>query len=315
MDVTALGELLIDFSSAGESATGMRMFERNAGGAPANVAAACAKLGLRAAFVGKVGDDLHGRFLKTALEREGVDTRNLIMDSDNPTTLAFLVAGPDGECEYSFYRDGAADLKLRGDEIDARLIKNSKILQLGTLSLTAEPSRGATLHAAQLAKNSGVIVACDVNYRPSLWKNVDEFRARSRELLRFVDLLKASESEAEILTGAASPEESAAALMSAADLSAVAVTLGENGSYVLTKRGGARVPALSANAIDTSGAGDTFWAGFLFSLLRSETRLRDINAENAASFALFGAAAASIVVEARGVIPALPTLAQVKERL
>ncbi|MDR0905723.1 MAG: carbohydrate kinase [Oscillospiraceae bacterium] len=314
-DITTLGELLIDFTHIGKSASGMRVFEQNPGGAVANVAVAGARFGLKTAFIGKVGGDMHGHYLKSVLEAENVDTRNLIVDGDCFTTLAFVEVAENGDCMYSFYRDGSADVKLRADELDAELIRGSKILQLGTLSLTAEPSRSATLSAARIAKAANVIVSCDVNYRPSLWRSEEEFRQRSAELLALVDLLKVSESEAQILTGIAAPEAAAAELMSRFDISAVAVTLGESGAYVRTRNGGARVAGYPANAVDTSGAGDTFWTGFLFSLLQSGTRLQDLNAENAAEFARFGAAAASIVVESRGAIPSLPTLEQVRARM
>ncbi|MDR1298892.1 MAG: carbohydrate kinase [Oscillospiraceae bacterium] len=315
MDITTLGELLIDFTEAGLSPSGMLMFERNPGGAVANVAAAGARFGLKTAFIGKVGGDMHGQFLKSTLARYGVDTRNLLTDGESFTTLAFVAIGEGGEREFSFYRRHSADLRLRADELDAQLLSGTKILHTGTLSLTAEPARSATLGAVLLAKRAGAVISCDVNYRASLWGSEAEFTARSRELLRETDLLKVSAEEAEALTGFSDYECAAASLLDEYGLYAAAVTLGERGAYILTRRGGVFAPAYYADAVDTSGAGDTFWSGFLYSFLRSGLSPGELDADLAAPFLKFANAAASVCVERRGAMPALPALDEVVTRL
>lgn len=314
-DVTTIGELLIDFTEAGFSPSGMLMFERNPGGAVANVAVAGARFGLRTAFIGKVGDDMHGQFLRGVLKSEGVDTRSLLTDDEGFTTLAFVALGEGGEREFSFYRRHSADLRLREDELDGNLLTDTKILHAGTLSLTAEPSRGATLRAVRTARDAGAIISCDVNYRASLWDSADSFRARSRELLRYVDLLKTSAEEAEVLTGLRDCKRAAGALMDEYGFYAAAVTIGERGAYILTRRGGVYAPAYRVDAVDTSGAGDTFWSGFLYSFIRSKLAPGELDAETAGPFLRFANAAASVCVERRGAIPALPTLEEVAARL
>ncbi|MDR0863185.1 MAG: carbohydrate kinase [Oscillospiraceae bacterium] len=315
MDITTLGELLIDFTSVGNSATGMRLFEQNPGGAPANVAVAGARLGLNTAFIGKVGGDMHGAFLRSVLDREGVDTRGLITDAECRTTLAFVSLDESGEREFSFYRGGSADVRLTPDEVDAELIASSKILHIGTLSLTDEPARSATFRAIELAKRVGAIVSCDVNYRAQLWRSEAEFCGHTAELLRFADMVKVSEEEAALLTGCGDPQAAANALLDTYDLRVAAVTSGERGSYVLTRRGGVAVPAIETPAIDTTGAGDSYWAGFLYSFLQSGAALDELDAASAARFARFGSAAASVCVERHGAIPAVPTLGEVLARL
>jgi fructokinase len=314
-DITSLGELLIDFTQRGFSPSGMMLFERNPGGAVANVAVAGARFGLKTAFIGKVGADMHGQFLRGVLDDEGVDTSNLLTDVGSYTTLAFVSLGADGEREFSFYRRRSADLRLRAEEVDAALLTDTKILHVGTLSLTDEPARSAALHAVRTAKSAGAIISCDVNYRASLWESEDIFRARSRELLRDTDLLKVSHEEAELLTGETDHRRAAAALMREYGVYAAAVTLGRDGAYVLTRRGDSCAPAYRAAAVDASGAGDTFWSAFLYSFIRSGIPPEELDSGTVAKFLCFANAAASVCVERRGAIPSLPSKNEVAARM
>ena len=299
-ELVCLGELLIDFTPAGTSAGGMALYERNPGGAPANAAVAAARLGLSAAFIGKVGADLHGRFLRDVLLREGVDCRGLILDPDCPTTLAFVELGENGERDFAFHRKGCGDTRLRPDELPVELIRNARVLHLGTLSLTDEPACSATLRAADLARAAGVTVSCDVNYRAPLWESEGEFRAACGELLPRVDWLKVSEEEAALLTGEADPARAAERLREQYRLTHLAVTLGDRGALV----DGRQIPAFPARAADATGAGDSFWGAYICGLLRA--------VEDPARFAC---AAAACCVEKRGAIPAMPALSAVEERL
>lgn len=299
-ELVCLGELLIDFTPAGTSAGGMALYERNPGGAPANVAVAATRLGLSAAFIGKVGADLHGRFLKGILEKEGVDCRGLIPDPDSPTTLAFVELLPGGERDFAFHRKGCGDTRLRSEELPEDLIREAKILHIGTLSLTDEPACSATLRAVELAREAGAAVSCDVNYRAPLWEAEGEFRAACAELLPRVDWLKVSEEEAALLTGERDPAAAAEALRKRYPLKHLAVTLGEKGAIL----DGTLLPAFPAKAVDSTGAGDSFWGAYLFALLR------DLPEPGR-----FACAAAACCVGKRGAIPAMPDLAAVRERL
>ena len=299
-ELVCLGELLIDFTPAGTSPGGMALYERNPGGAPANVAVAAARLGLPAAFIGKVGADLHGRFLKGVLEKEGVDCRGLLLDPESPTTLAFVELLPGGERDFAFHRKGCGDTRLRPEELPEELIQGAKVLHIGTLSLTDEPACAATLRAVELAKEAGAVVSCDVNYRAPLWEAEGEFRAACAELLPHVDWLKVSEEEAALLTGKRDPESAAEALKKQYSLEHLAVTLGEKGALV----DGVFFPAFPARAVDTTGAGDSFWGAYLFALLRGLPEP-----------GRFACAAAACCVEKRGAIPAMPDRAEAEARL
>lgn len=314
LDIVTLGEILIDFTSQGKSEEGQRLFAQNAGGAPANVAVAVARLGGKSAFIGKAGNDMHGRFLKTILKENKVDCSALILDEDFFTTLAFVDLKEDGEREFSFARKHGADKMLSTDDIPLALIKNSKIFHFGSVSLTDKPSRSATLFGAEKARELEIAVAYDPNYRASLWCDEETAKREMRNGARLADLIKVSDEETELLTGEADCEKAAEKLIQNGAKIAV-VTLGKDGAYVRTKDGGNYVKGFSVNAVDCTGAGDAFWGGFLLKTAQSGKKADEITLEEATDFALFGNAVASLCVEKHGAIPSLPDLIAVEERL
>lgn len=191
-DVAALGELLIDFTPCGKSPSGMRMFEQNPGGAPANVLCALANLGLKTAFIGKVGQDMHGDFLREILNSKGVYTTGLVQDSSAFTTLAFVELSESGERSFSFARKPGADTCLKTNDLNIDILKNTKVFHFGSLSLTDEPVHSATLSAVEIAKSSGAIISYDPNYRAPLWNTREKAMARMRNVLPLVDVIKIS---------------------------------------------------------------------------------------------------------------------------
>lgn len=313
-EITALGESLIDFTPSGTSEAGMRIFEQNPGGAPANALAVFAKFGEKVAFIGKVGNDMHGLFLKETMEKAGIDTKGMIISDKVFTTLAFVSLNEQGEREFSFARKPGADTCLMEQEVNVDIIKDSKILHIGSLSLTDEPCRSATFYALQQAKDAEKIISYDPNYRALLWESVESAIAGMRSPLDYVDVMKISDEETKLLTDIEDPEGAAKALL-AKGVSLVAVTLGKDGAYVCTKEGGAVVPGFESKVVDTTGAGDSFWGGFLYQLAKSGKRPEEVTLEEAKTFARFGNAVASLCVEKRGGIPAMPTMEQVTERL
>lgn len=306
-DITALGELLIDFTQAGE-----RLFEQNPGGAPANVLAAARRLGLSAAFIGKVGRDMHGEFLRDTLDSAGIDTRGLVMSDEAFTTLAFVALGENGERSFSFARKPGADTMLRTDELPLELIGTSRIFHVGSLSLCAEPARSATLAALEYARKAGCLISYDPNYRPALWESAEAAREQMHSVLEYAQLVKISDEEAELLTGFTEPEQAAAALVNGGAYLA-AVTLGADGVYIAARAGGRRVPGYRVEAVDTTGAGDAFWGTFLYSLLSGGEAPQTIGIESAVKYAGFANAAAALCVTRRGAIPAMPGLEDVEK--
>ncbi len=312
--ITTLGELLIDYTDAGTSPTGMKLFEQNAGGAVANVAVAVRKLGYPAAFIGKVGKDMQGEFLIKALAETGVDITGIVADDKVFTTLAFVALSQDGERSFSFCRKPGADTTLQLFEVNENTIKNSCVLAVGSLSLTAEPARSTTRHAINFARGNGVIVAYDPNYRASLWTNEETAVEQMKSLLPLVDVMKLSDEEITLICDAQTPEEAAETLL-AEGIKVVCVTLGKKGAFVATREGSCYVPGIDIPSKDTTGAGDAFWGGFLYSLVKSGSNPEAVTTEDAAGFAYFGNAVATMCVQKRGGIPAMPCLSEVEDLL
>ena len=269
MDVIALGELLIDFTGSGSSGQGNPLFEANPGGAPCNVLAMLAKLGRRTAFVGKVGDDLFGRMLREAIRDEGIDTSGLVLDPTAHTTLAFVQNTPDGDREFSFYRDPGADELLAPGELPA-LLEETRIFHFGSLSLTREPVRAATRAAVERAKRAGAVISFDPNLRPSLWKSLDAAREEMLWGCSVCQVLKVAEEELSFLTTEEDLEAGAAKLRrDFPSIRLLLVTKGKEGSTAFWREHQVSRPGFPVEAIDTTGAGDTYLGYFLASFLET----------------------------------------------
>ena len=313
-DIVSLGELLIDFTESGRSPAGMRLFEQNAGGAVTNLLCAAAQCGAKTGYIGKVGADMHGAFLKQSLVNAGVDVRGLIVADDVFTTLAFVALQPNGEREFSFARKPGADTQLRSDEVNAEMLEHTRIFHTGSLSLTQEPARSATYEAIDRAKAAGAIISYDPYYRASLWTSKDEAIRYMRSLISTADIMKISDEELPLLTGETDPEQATDVLLDQG-VKLVAVTLGAKGAFIRLRNESRLVPGFRSNAIDTTGAGDAFFGGFLYRYLSCGKALKEVTLEDAADYARFGNATASLCVERRGGIPAMPTLKEVLNRL
>lgn len=313
-DIAALGELLIDFTDSGVSDSGMRFFERNPGGAPANVLTAAARFGRKTAFLGKVGDDMHGQFLRQTLTDAGIDVSGLVMTPDVFTTLAFVALNENGERSFSFARKPGADTCLRPEELNAAVLDSCRVLHVGSLSLTDEPARSATFAAVERAKAAGAVISYDPNYRAALWPDEAAAAAQMRSMVPYADVMKLSDEETLLLTGAAEPEEAAHRLL-AQGVSCVAVTLGERGALVAVAGGMQIVPAFASDPVDTTGAGDGFWGGFLHRMLTLDKCPAALTVADAADCARWGNATAALCITRRGGIPAMPALGDVQALL
>ena len=313
-DITALGEILIDFTYQGISRNGQKLFAQNPGGAPANALTSAARFGAKTAFLGKAGTDMHGRFLKEILEKEQIDTRGFILDERYFTTLAFVALSSEGERTFSFARKPGADTQITEKELDMEILGNTKIFHVGSLSLTSEPARSTTFAAIKAAKSAGAVISYDPNYRATLWENVETAKREMKSLIPFVDIMKISDEETELLTDEKEPEQAAKVLLEKG-VKLVAVTLGKDGSYIANAKGGKRVPGFESNVVDTTGAGDAFWGTFLYKLSKSNESIEKITLDMAVEYAEFANAAASLCVENFGGIPSMPLIADVEKRM
>ena len=309
-DVTALGELLIDFTESGTSTQGNPVLEANPGGAPCNVLAMLEKLGKKAAFIGKVGNDMFGTQLKNAVEEVNIDTRNLVIDKEVHTTLAFVHTYPDGDRDFSFYRNPGADMMLTKDEVQEDLIKDSRIFHFGTLSSTHEGVREATRHAIDVAKEAGCIISFDPNLRPPLWKSLDDAKAEIEYGLGKCDILKISDNEVEFLFGTTDYDKGAALLKEKYNIPLILITLGKDGSRAYYKDMKVEAaPFLQENTIETTGAGDTFCASSLNYVL--EHGLDNLTEENLKELLTFANAAASLITTRKGALRVMSTKEEV----
>jgi fructokinase len=310
-DVVALGELLIDFTPAGISNAGNELFEKNPGGAPANVLAAVSKLGKSTAFLGMVGEDQFGIFLKEVLKKNGINVTGMKFSKEINTTLAFVHLDEKGDRSFSFYRKPGADMMLTKDDIDYDVIKNSKIFHFGSISMTDEPSRSATLAAVEFAKANGLIISYDPNFRPPLWKSAGDAVENMKVGLKYADILKISEEELELITGIKDMDKGAAMLYDMG-VKVVLVTLGPRGCFYRYKGGTGRLDTYDTKVVDTTGAGDSFLGGVLYRL--SEKRLEDIcqlPKDEFEDIIDFSNAIGSLTATKKGAIPAMPTLEEV----
>ena len=313
-DVTALGELLIDFTENGSSEQGNPLMEANPGGAPCNMLAMIQKLGGTTAFIGKVGKDMFGRQLKNAVEAVGIDTRNLMEDEEVHTTLAFVHTFPDGDRDFSFYRNPGADMMLTKEEIQEDLIRNSKAFHFGTLSSTHEGVREATRYAIDVAKEAGCLISFDPNLRPPLWNTLEDARKEIEYGLSKADILKISDNEVEFLCGTSDYDEGAQMLIEKYNIPFVCVTLGKAGSRAYYKGMRVEVPGfVQKNTIETTGAGDTFCGCMLHYIIQHG--LEDLTEENLRELLTFANAAASVITTRKGALAVMPSKEEVERLL
>lgn len=317
IDVVALGELLIDMTNNGVSASNNDLFEANPGGAPCNVLAMLKRFGHSVSFIGKVGDDIFGRKLKDTLDEVGISTDNLLMDKDVRTTLAFVKTFADGDRDFSFYRNPGADMMLRKDEVNPSLIEQAKIFHFGTLSMTHEMPREATVYALEIAKKSGAIITFDPNLREPLWNSLDEAKEQVVKGLEYCDYLKISDNEIQWLTGEEDFTAGVNKIRAQFDIPLITVSMGKDGSraYYLNKKTGVEhivevAPFLSEDTIETTGAGDTFCACVLHHLLQNG--LEDWDEKKLSSMLTVANAAASLITRVKGALRVMPQLEDVE---
>ena len=316
IDVVALGELLIDMTNNGVSESNNDIFEANPGGAPCNVLAMLKRFGHSVSFIGKVGDDIFGRKLKATLEEIGIQTDNLMMDKEVRTTLAFVETFPDGDRDFSFYRNPGADMMLKKDEINTDLIKQARIFHFGTLSMTHEMPREATIFALEEAKKAGAIITFDPNLREPLWNSLDEAKEQILKGLKYCDYLKISDNEIQWLTGEEDYTKGVHKLRESFDIPLITVSLGKEGSRAYYKLPGqdeiiAEVaPFISNETIETTGAGDTFCGCVIHYIL--ENGIENFNKEKLTEMLITANAAASLITRVKGALRVMPQLSNVE---
>ncbi|TFD99698.1 aminoimidazole riboside kinase [Jeotgalibacillus salarius] len=305
--VISLGEALIDFIPTDETND---FYYKSPGGAPANVAVGVARLGLPSYFAGKVGEDVLGRFLERTLKNYGVNTDYMLFDQEHRTGVVFVTLD-NGERSFDFYIDPSADRFLTADELNTALFEEARVFHFGSISMISEPAKTATKKAVELAREKGMIISYDPNLRMSLWSNEEEARSAISSMLDQADVVKISEEELEFLTGTDDIEKGAE-VMKQFGIPLLLITMGAEGSWVFTQSDRRHVPANKVQAIDTTGAGDAFVSGMLYSLHEYEGEVHDLKLEKAVEMVQLASRSGALAASVKGAMTALPTIEELK---
>lgn len=313
-DVAALGELLIDFASKSVDADGYPTMAANPGGAPCNFLSALGAYGRKTAFLGKVGNDAFGNMLKGTLQKNGIETKGLVIDPHFFTTLAFVTFDDSGDRAFSFARKPGADTQITWEEVDKGILDASRIFHFGTLSLTCEPARTTTQKAVAYAKEQGKIICCDPNLREPLWDDPQEAKEQILWSLSQADIVKISDNEVEFLWGC-TPEEGAEKLLKDYGVKLAMVTLGPDGCLIRTAAASCRIPGPKVHPIDTTGAGDIFGGSAVARLLELGKPIDRLTEQDLTEIGSFAVMAASLSTEHPGGIPSIRDRAEVLKKM
>ena len=315
IDVVALGELLIDFTCQSVDGDGYPTMAAHPGGAPANFLAALTKFGAKTALLGKVGKDAFGKMLTDTLVKAGIETRGIIQAEDVFTTLAFVTLDETGNREFSFARKPGADTCLTFEELDLGLIDEAKVFHFGTLSLTNEPARSATVQAVAYAKSRNKLITYDPNLRKPLWSSMEEAKEQLLWGLSQADVVKISDEEVEFLFGL-DPWAGAKHILEHYGVKLVFVTCGPDGCVYKNAQAEGKVPGLkNIRVVDTTGAGDIFGGSALWKLLSIGKAPQELSGEEMAQTAAFACTSASLSTTKFGGVFSVPAYSDVIARL
>jgi len=315
-DIICLGEPIVDMvcTQPANNLVVASNFDKLAGGAPLNVAAAAARLGASSGVICKAGGDHFGDFMRLNLEVCEVDTEHFLQDPEYATQLAFVAVDEQGIPDFSFHVKRSADMMLSSSELDWSYINTAEIFHFGTITLINTPVRKATLDAVQWATEQGIMISLDLNLRPALWPNLKEAMRWFLEAIAKCDFLKVSAEEMEFVTGTGDMESGAGALWEMGP-ELVAITLGPDGAYAYNGHEGGHTPGFGVDVVDTVGCGDAFTAAVLVKLLESDTDVTDLDWPTVKKIMTFANATAALTATSKGGIPAMPSRTQVDEFL
>lgn len=313
--VTCFGEALIDFH-AEPRRDALPAFIPHAGGAPANVAVAVAKLGGASRFVGMFGRDLFADMLLRELTAAGVDTTHARRTGAANTALAFVSHDAQGERDFSFYRPPSADLLFRESDFDPEIFAADSIFHAGSCSMTEPAAAAATLHGMARAREAGVLVSFDMNLRAALWPRGGDPAPVIWQALAFADLVKLSAEELAFLATSAGGETAALERLWSGATSLAVVTDGAGPLRWYTRHATGQAPVFPVRAIDATGAGDAFVGGCLHTLAGAgvgSVELAGFAEDDRARDAMlrFAAACGALAVTRAGSFAAMPTRTEV----
>jgi fructokinase len=305
IDVTCLGELMIDLVPE-PSPDGDLRFVAKPGGAPGNVAVGVARLGLRSAMLSRVGREAFGKRLLDTLDAHGVDRSGVVEAENRSTGVAVVTLDDTGDRDFFFYRDTCADVDYQPTEVSEQVLARSRVLSVGSLFLAREGSAAAQRHAIRRARDLGVLLAADPNFRRPLWRDAGAMRAAGEEVVAAADIAKVSEDELALIAGTPELLDGARAVWRP-DMRLLAVTQGSHGAVLFTRDECVAVPGFAVQPVDTVGCGDAFLAALLCGVLANGTGRR----EDVERTGLRACAAGALAATRAGGMASLPTAAEV----
>ena len=316
-DVICMGELLVEHVSTANNVSLVHSpgFIKAPGGAPANVAVALQRLGLQAGFVGKVGNDPFGEYLRQSLAQTGVDTAYLFVDEQARTTAVYVAVWDDGRKDLCFYRNPGADMMLKADEINDLIFDGARCFHFGSITFIDEPSASAQRKALQIAQDKGLMISYDPNYRPTLWPDRKFAEKIIQDSFRWCHLAKISEEEWQVATGFEDLEAGIQAVM-AKGVELLVISRGENGAIATNGDYRIELPGFEVDVVETTGAGDGFLGAIITELLPEREKtgsLAKISEDKARSALKTANAVGALACKKPGAIPALPTRAEADE--
>lgn len=284
------------------------------GGAPANVAAAVAKLGGSSSFIGQVGEDSFGSFLKDTLSQSGVDVTYMRRTNEANTALAFVALKKDGERDFVFYRKPSADMLLTKQDVEGINFTSQDILHFCSVDLIEADVKYAHEEVLHNIKAAGGTVCFDPNVRKNLWDDLEAYQKTIQQFIPYADILKVSDDELAFITGIEEEEAAIRSLLSGS-VQLLILTRGKNGVSFFSGKEEVTVEGFEVKAIDTTGAGDSFIGSFLYQFSTMDKHVSAITVEELAKMGHFSNATAAIVTTKEGAIHALPNIEEVSRFL
>lgn len=308
-DLIAIGRACIDLNAVeyNRPMEETMTFRKYVGGSPANIAIGTAKLGLKSGFIGKLADDQHGRFIKQYMADVGVDTSNMVFDTEGRKTgLAFTEILSPTECSILMYRDEVADLYLDPSEVSEDYIKRAKMLLVSGTALAKSPSREAVLKAIKLAKKNDVKVVFELDYRGYTWTSAEETSIYYSLVAELSDVVIGTRDEFDVLENVeAGKNEDTINYLFKHSPELIVIKHGVDGSYAYTKDGQTfEGKAYKTQVLKTFGAGDSYASAFIYAL---------VNGKDITTALKYAAASASIVVSRHSSSDAMPTVAEIEQ--
>jgi len=307
MDLTCLGIILVDMfpTEVGKRLVDVQSFSPNPGGSPANVAVAAQRMGTSTAFIGKVGEDFFGEWLKKTLDDEGVSTIGMVFDPNARTSLTFIGMPDENHAEFVFYRNPGADMLLKKEDLHIVLLEESKALHIDSLSLTNPDYYLATTTAIDIVKKKGGFISFDMNYRPTMWDSPASAITAIKEIVPMCDVIKVNEEEITLITGKSDPIHGGQMILAESGKLCL-ITLGKKGAYYVTKENNGYLPAFQVDTIDAIGCGDAFLGAILHKLVQYDSLDQALQKEAIEDIVRFATAAGALTSTKRGALPAIP---------